>query len=107
MLSLALLTDVKVWSNTTFVSDSLDRSAFTNVTNNVVMNFSLLVSCSLSKVFNHQPLKSLGRVRLNLFSQDLLEVIEEFAFQVAGTIAFPARKTLFIHLSSVTLEANN
>lgn len=48
MSSLALFTDIKVGSHTALVSDSSYRSSFTDITNYVVMNLSLLISSSLS-----------------------------------------------------------
>jgi len=48
MSGLTFFADIKVGSHTALVSDSSNRSSLTDITNDVVMNLSLLISSSLS-----------------------------------------------------------
>jgi hypothetical protein len=66
-----LLTDIEVRSYTALVSDASDRWDITDITDNVVMNLSLLISCSFTKVIYHKSLEGLRSVRFDFLSKNL------------------------------------
>lgn len=107
LLSLTFFTQIKVMTNTAFVSDSLNWTNLTAITSNTGMHLGLLVSSSLSKVINHQSLESLGSIGMNFFSKHLNQVIEEFAVEGTWSVASSARKSFLINFGTITSEADN
>lgn len=69
--NLTLLAEIKVRTDTALVPDSLDWVNRARITSDFIMDFSSLISSSLSKVIYHQSLESLGSVGPNLFLENL------------------------------------
>lgn len=82
LISFAFLTEIKVWADTAFVSDSLDWACLASVAGYIGMDLCLLVCCLFTQVVNHESLECLGSVGLNLISHDLDYFIEELVVEV-------------------------
>jgi len=66
LFNLALLAVVEIWADAALVSDSLERCGHTAIASYAFMYLGRLISCSLSKIFDHKSLKRLSGVRADL-----------------------------------------
>jgi hypothetical protein len=107
LFSFALLAVVEVVADAALVSNTLNWLGLAAVAGYSPVYLGLLVSSSLSKVIRHQSLESLSGVGVDLLSQNLHEVREEFAVKSARAIASSARKTFLVNLGAIASEADN
>ena len=102
---LALLTEIKIISDGTLVPYSLNRISIASITNHLgVNNFGLLFSLLLEVSCQHF-LILLSAVRLDLVVKDFLKIFEELIVDLTCSIAFLARKPVFVNHFTITLEA--
>jgi hypothetical protein len=80
-LYLALFTKVEVRASAALVANTLNRCSSAPITRNSLMNLRSLISCSLSKIFNHQPLEGLCSIGSNLILYYLHKVNIELVLE--------------------------
>jgi hypothetical protein len=101
----ALFAEVEVVSDSTLVSYSQNRISVAPVASDLwVNNFGLLLSPALEMSRQHF-LVLLSAVGLHLVAQNLLQIFEELIVDLACSIAFLARETIFIDHLAIAFEA--
>jgi len=102
---LAFLAKIVIWSDSTLVSNSNDWISTAPITDKLrVDNFSLIVSFFL-KMLDQKFLVLRGAALSHFVAQDLLQILKEPVVQSSSSIAFFARKALFVYHFAITLEA--
>lgn len=105
-LGFTLLAEVEVWADTALVSNALDWVDLATITGNSLMDLKSLISRFFVQIVNHKSLESLSSVRLDLFFDNLLHVLEGSTLDLACSVTFSAWEALLIDLGSVTSEAS-
>lgn len=104
-LSFAFLAEIKIRTNTTFVSDSLDRTDFASIASNILMDLSSLISSLFGKILSHESLESLSSVTVDFFLKHLREFAVEFVLQHTSSIASSAWQSSPVDLGAIASEA--